>query len=154
MSADENGRSTEELRSAERRLQAAQLAGDADALELLLDDRLVFTGPDGQLYGKKEDLEIQRSGQQRLGRVDEEELALLVVGTTGVTWFLGTVAGTLGGQEFTARVRYTRTWVHTVEGGWRVVAAHVTPASAVDQCRIACEMAQLLVSLDQLACSA
>ena len=119
---------TEELRSAERRLQAAQLAGDADALELLLDDRLVFTGPDGQLYGKKDDLQAHRSGQQRLTRVDEEELALLVVGTTGVTWFLGTVAGTLGEQEFTARVRYTRTWVHTADGGWRIVAAHVTPA--------------------------
>ncbi|WP_042377455.1 nuclear transport factor 2 family protein [Streptacidiphilus melanogenes] len=127
MGSDETGGLTADLRSAERRLQAAQLAADADALELLLDDRLVFTGPDGRLYSKKDDLEIQRSGRQRLGRVDEEELAVLVVGTTGVTWFLGLVGGTLDGQEFSARVRYTRTWVHSDEGGWRVVAAHVTP---------------------------
>jgi hypothetical protein len=32
------------LRDAERRLQAAQLAGDADVLDGLLDDRLICTG--------------------------------------------------------------------------------------------------------------
>jgi hypothetical protein len=127
MTTDQTGRLTEELRSTERRLQAAQLAADVDALDLLLDDRLVFTGPDGLLYGKNDDLEIQKTGQQRLTRVDEEDLVVLAVGATGVTWFLGTVAGTLQGQEFSARVRYTRTWVHTTEHGWRVIAAHVSP---------------------------
>ncbi|WP_042370870.1 nuclear transport factor 2 family protein [Streptacidiphilus neutrinimicus] len=122
------GRLTEELRSAERRLQAAQLTADARTLDLLLDDRLVFTGPDGRLYGKQDDLEVQRSGRQRLSRVDEEELTVLVTGATGVTWFLGTLAGTLDGQEFDARVRYTRTWVHASESGWRLIAAHVGPA--------------------------
>ncbi|MFY1636105.1 hypothetical protein ACN27F_22990 [Solwaraspora sp. WMMB335] len=39
----------------------------------------------------------------------EEDLAVLVVGGTGVTWFLGTVKGTLAGTPFLARVRYTRT---------------------------------------------
>ncbi|MEO3810274.1 nuclear transport factor 2 family protein [Sphaerisporangium sp. B11E5] len=117
---------TASLREAERRLQVAQLAGDADALDLLLDDRLVFTGPDGGLYSKGDDLEIQRTGEQRLTRVDEEELKVLVDGRTGVTWFLGTLAGVFKGEAFTARVRYTRTWVHSDEHGWRLVAAHVS----------------------------
>ncbi|WP_051942938.1 nuclear transport factor 2 family protein [Streptacidiphilus rugosus] len=124
---DQTDRRTEELRAAERRLQAAQLAGDADTLDTLLDDRLVFTGPDGSLSGKGDDLALHRSGEQRLTRVEEEELAVLVVDGTGVSWFLGTVAGTFKGQEFSARVRYTRTWVRTAASGWRVVAAHVTP---------------------------
>ncbi|MFE0460942.1 nuclear transport factor 2 family protein [Kitasatospora sp. NPDC058965] len=119
---------TADLRAAEHRLQAAQLAADAGALDHLLDDRLVFTGPDGRLYGKSDDLELQRSGRQRLTRVDEEDLAVLVVGTTGLTWFLGTLAGSVDGAEFTARLRYTRTWVHTPDHGWRLVAAHVGPA--------------------------
>jgi hypothetical protein len=25
----------------------------------------------------------------------------------------------------TARLRYTRTWVHDIEVGWRIVAAHI-----------------------------
>lgn len=118
------------LRAAERRLQAAQLAADADALDELLDDRLVFTGPGGTLYTKDDDLALQRSGGQRLTDVAEEDLRVLTDGTTGVTFFLGTLAGTFQGQQFRARVRYTRTWVHTGERGWRLLAAHVGDAPA------------------------
>ncbi|PYC82157.1 DUF4440 domain-containing protein [Streptomyces tateyamensis] len=117
---------TEDLRTAERRLQAAQLAADTEALDHLLDDRLVFTGPDGRLYSKADDLELQRSGRQRLTRVEEEDLTLLVIGTTGLTWFLGTLAGTFDGQDLTTRIRYTRSWIHTPNHGWRVVAAHAS----------------------------
>ena len=119
----------ESLRAAERRLQAAQLAADADALDELLDDRLIYTGgPDGARYSKADDLAIQRSGRQALTRVDEEDLAVLVDGTTGVTWFRGTLEGAFDGAEFSARLYFTRTWVHSPTSGWRVVAAHASPA--------------------------
>ncbi|WFE39299.1 nuclear transport factor 2 family protein [Micromonospora sp. WMMD998] len=117
----------EALRAAERRLQRAQLSSDVAELDRLLDDRLVFTGPDGALYSKQDDLRVHRSGQQTMTRVDEEDLAVLVVGGTGVTWFLGTLEGTLSGEPFVARVRYTRTWILDDEG-WRLVASHVGPA--------------------------
>lgn len=116
---------TDSLRAADRRLQAAQLAADADTLAQLLDDRLVFTGPDGQLYSKEDDLRLQRSGRQRLAEVTEEELAVLVDGDVGVTWFRGRLAGVFKGEEFTAHVRYTRTWIRTATG-WRLLAAHVS----------------------------
>jgi ketosteroid isomerase-like protein len=119
---------TQDLRRAERRLQAAQLASDVPALEKLLDDRLIFTGPDGNHYTKGDDLHAHRSGQQSMTRVSEEDLTVLVDGGTGVTWFLGTVEGALAGAPFTARVRYTRTWIHDEDHDWRVVAAHVSPA--------------------------
>ena len=116
------------LRDAERRLQTAQRTSDVEALALLLDDRLVFTGPDGRLYSKQDDLEVHRTGSQELTRVEEEELAVLVDGDTGITWFLGTLEGVLGGEAFTARVRYTRTWTRHADGGWRLLAAHVSTA--------------------------
>ena len=119
---------TEALRAAEHALQRAQRAGDADALDRLLDDRLVFTGPDGVLYGKQDDLDLQRSGAQTLNRVEEESLAVLVVGRTGVTWFLGTLEGVFKGEPFEARVRYTRTWIQDDAGRWSLVAAHVSTA--------------------------
>jgi hypothetical protein len=73
------------LRDAERRLQAAQLAGDADVLDDLLDDRLIYIGgPDGARHSKQDDLEIQRSRTQRLSKVEEEELIVFVEGHTGV----------------------------------------------------------------------
>jgi uncharacterized protein DUF4440 len=115
-------------RSCRRRLQRAQLASDVAALDRLIDDRLVFTGPDGKLYSKQDDPHVHRSGQQSMMRVDEEDLAALIVRGTGVTWFLGTLEGTLAGEPFLARVRYTRTWDHDDDLGWRLIAAHVSPA--------------------------
>lgn len=122
-------RPTDELREAERRLQTAQLAGDTVALEQLLDDRLIFIGPDSKVYTKQDDLHLHRSRQQVLTKVLEEDLIVLVEGHTGVTWFLGTLEGTFIGTPFAARLRYTRTWIHDDDHGWRVVAAH---ASLVD----------------------
>ncbi|MBB2947358.1 hypothetical protein FB565_007126 [Actinoplanes lutulentus] len=118
------------LRDAERRLQQAQLTSDVEVLDQLIDDRLVFTGPDGNLYSKQDDLHLHRSGQQSMTRVHEEDLHVLVVASTGVTWFLGTVEGSTAGVPFAARVRYTRTWIHTDSHGWRLIAAHVGPAEA------------------------
>ncbi|HEX3789569.1 MAG TPA: nuclear transport factor 2 family protein [Pseudonocardiaceae bacterium] len=114
---------TESLRVAERRLQAAQLASDVAALTELIDDMARFTGPDGKLYSKQDDLRVHKTGQQVLTRVEEEDLQVLATAHTGVTWFLGTLAGTVGGQPLVARMRYTRTWVHH-ESGWRIIAAH------------------------------
>jgi ketosteroid isomerase-like protein len=115
---------TESLHAAERRLQAAQLASDVDALTELLDDAVVFTGPDGNLYTKQDDIGAHSSGHQVLSRVEEEELRVLATGQTGVTWFLGTLEGTVGGEPFLARMRYTRTWFHDDRAGWRIIAAH------------------------------
>ena len=115
-----------ELHTAERALQAAQLASDVAELDRLIDDRLVFTGPDGRLYSKADDLRLHGSGEQRMSGVDEEDLTVLVAGNTGVTCFLGTVSGVLSGTEFTARVRYTRTWIYDESYGWRLIAGHVS----------------------------
>lgn len=119
------------LRDAERRLQRAQLASDVEALDRLIDERLVFTGPDGRHYSKQDDLQVHRSGQQAMTRVDEEDLTVRVVGGTGVTWFLGTLEGSMAGEPFLVRVRYTRTWIHDHDSGWRLIAAHVSPAPEV-----------------------
>lgn len=119
--------SMDELREAERRLQAAQLAGDVVALDRLLDDRLIFTGPDGKLYSKQDDLQAQGT-RQVITKVSEEELNVLADGRTGITWFLGTLEGVFDGAPFAARLRYTRTWIRDDDHGWRIVAAHMSPA--------------------------
>ncbi|MGQ0837500.1 nuclear transport factor 2 family protein [Actinokineospora sp.] len=115
---------TESLRAAERRLQAAQLTSDVDALAELIDDAAWFTGPDGNLYSKQDDLDAHGTGHQVLSRVEEEELLVLATAHTGVTWFLGTLEGAVGGNPLVARMRYTRTWTHDDLSGWKIIAAH------------------------------
>ncbi|WP_062993021.1 nuclear transport factor 2 family protein [Nocardia anaemiae] len=115
----------QDLRIAERRLQAAQLAGDIQTLDELLDNRLIFTfGAD--TFTKADDLELHRTKAQILTKLEEEQLTVLVEGTTGVTWFLGIVEGNVHGSPFAARMRYTRTWSHDDSLGWRLVAAHAS----------------------------
>ncbi len=111
---------------AERALQDAQRNNDVVALAPLLDDRLIAVGPDGGRYSKEDDLAAYRSRSSIIDDLVEEHLEHLIVDRTGVTFFTGTVSGTFGGEPVTARMRYTRTWVH--DGGWRVVAAHIAPA--------------------------
>jgi ketosteroid isomerase-like protein len=114
----------ESLRQAERRLQAAQLASDVDVLDDLIEDTALFTGPDGSVLSKQDDLHAHASGYQVMSRVEEEDLRVLVTAHTGVTLFLGTLEGTFGGERLAARMRYTRTWTHDVRAGWKIVAAH------------------------------
>jgi len=118
-------RSEATLLSAERTLHAAQLAGDVAALDRLLDDRLVAIGPDGARHTKNQDLSAYRSGSSVITDLVEEDVEVLVAGETGVTFVTCTVAGTFAGQPMSARMRYTRTWVHDDEAGWRILAAHM-----------------------------
>jgi hypothetical protein len=127
--ASDGIRSEASLLAADRRLQAAQLASDVAVLDELIDDRLVFTGgPDGGVYSKADDLSVHRSRTQKMSRVQEESLTGLVVGSLGVTWFLGTLEGEYAGSPFRVRLRYTRTWIHDGRSGWRLIAAHSSPA--------------------------
>ncbi len=118
-------RSEAGLLAAERALQAAQRAGDVAALDRLVHDRLVAIGPDGARYTKDQDLAAHRSGSSVITELREEHVEVLVAGSTGVTFFTGTLAGTFGGQPMSARMRYTRTWVHDDDAGWRILAAHI-----------------------------
>ncbi|WP_433062715.1 nuclear transport factor 2 family protein [Dactylosporangium sp. CS-033363] len=118
-----------ELLAADRRLQAAQRTGDLAALDELLDDRLIAIGPEGGEHTKDEDLSAYRDGTSVITSLVEESLHALHSGDAGVTFFLGTVAGTYAGGAFSARLRYTRTWVRDSAGQWRILAAHIAPVS-------------------------
>lgn len=118
-------RSKAGLLAAERALHAAQLGGDVAALDRLLDDRLIAIGPDGARHTKNDDLAGYRSGSSVITELSEEDVEVLVTGTTGATFFTATIAGTFGGEPMSARLRYTRTWVHDDKTGWRILAAHI-----------------------------
>ncbi|GIF37915.1 nuclear transport factor 2 family protein [Actinoplanes xinjiangensis] len=123
MSATEAG-----LLDAEHRLQQAQRDGDVGVLDALLDDRLIAIGPDGTRFRKEDDLDAYRSGSSKIDTLVEEDLEVLVAGSTGATFALCAVAGTFNGEPFAARLRYARTWAYDEGAGWRIVAAQLSPA--------------------------
>ena len=113
------------LLAAEAALRRAQLAGDAAALERLVDDALVFTGPDGLLYGKQDDLAAHREGWVRITRLEPSEERVQRLGPVAVVSVRMEMAGTFRGTPFAGPFRYTRVWCERPDG-WRVVAGHVS----------------------------
>lgn len=115
-----------DLLSAERALQAAQLAGDVDALDALLHPQVVGAGPDGAVFGKEDDLAAHRSGALRITALVEEHVEVHEHGTTGTTRTVATVDAVQDGVAVRARLTYTRLWVRD-EDRWRVLAATFAP---------------------------
>lgn len=113
----------DELRAAELRLQAAQLASDVATLDELLHPDLTFVGPDGAMSGKDVDLYVHRSGDIAITVLEPEELVVKVVGAVGVTVLPARLAGSYRAESFDGRMRYTRTWTK-VNGSWQILAAH------------------------------
>jgi ketosteroid isomerase-like protein len=113
------------LRAAEEALRRAQLAGDVAALERLVDDALLFTGPDGLLYGKGDDLAAHREGWVRITRLEPSEERVQRLGDVAVVSVRMEMAGAFRGAAFAGPFRYTRVW-RDGPGGWRVVAGHVS----------------------------
>ncbi len=113
-----------EIRSMEQHLRAAMLASNVAELDALIDDRLVFVGPDSKVYRKEDDLALHRSGQQTLSRLDLKEVQIEMHGATAVTVVLADLAGVFKGQAFEGSFRYLRTWQRFGEA-WRIVAGSV-----------------------------
>lgn len=118
------------LSDLEARLREAMLAGNADALDGLLADDVLFADQQGQLLTKAADLAAHRSGTLRLRemRVLTQEGRVLSA-TVAVVTVLAEVAGTYASQPFQEVARYVRVWAKQ-HGRWQVAAGSVGHAQA------------------------
>ena len=113
------------LIESELALRRAQLAGDVAELDRLVDEELVFTGPDGALYSKAHDLDAHRAGWVRITRLEPTEDRVQRFGDVAVISVRMDMAGSFRGEPFAGPFRYTRVWRSGPEG-WKVVAGHVS----------------------------
>jgi uncharacterized protein (TIGR02246 family) len=121
------GQTAPEILALEAELRAAQLAADVAALDRLISGDLLFTGPDGQVGTKAQDLEAHGSGLVRFRSHIPEELRVRRVGPDVAISALRArleveVAGTLHRGTY----RYTRVWAREADGKWRVAGGHVS----------------------------
>ena len=111
----------------EARLRDAQLGADVRALDALIADALLFTGPDGLLGTKAQDLAAHASGAVRFRAHEPEELRVRRVGpAVAVTALRARLAVEVGGTLVGGTYRYTRVWARERGAPWRVVAGHVS----------------------------
>jgi ketosteroid isomerase-like protein len=116
-----------EIVALEARLRAAQLAADVEALDSLISDALLFTGPDGQLGTKADDLAAHGSGAVRFRAHEPEELRVRRIGAdVAVSALRARLTVEVGGTLIQGTCRYTRVWAREDGGPWRVVGGHVS----------------------------
>jgi ketosteroid isomerase-like protein len=116
-----------EIVALEARIRTAQLDADVAALDTLIADDLLFTGPDGQLGAKAQDLQAHQSGAVRFREHEPEELRIRRVGKdVAVAALRARLAVEVGGSLYRGTYRYTRVWARERGGPWRVVGGHVS----------------------------
>lgn len=127
MSAVLRGERDDVIVALEEELRAAQLSADADALDRLIDQSLLFTGPDGALATKEQDLEAHRSGLVRFVAHEPEDLRIMRIGdTVAIAALRARLAVEVNGTVVRGTYRYTRVWARDDAGAWRVVGGHVS----------------------------
>src|SRR5215204_3768004 len=117
----------------EARIRAAQLSADLTALDNLISDDLLFTGPDGQLGTKAQDIEAYRSGVVKFMEHVPEELRIRRVGAeVAISSLRAQLTVDVAGNLSSGMYRYTRVWAREDGRAWRVVGGHVSLVKSLD----------------------
>lgn len=121
------GAADPEIVALEAQIRAAQLGADVSTLDHLIAEDLLFTGPDGQLGTKAQDLAAHGSGAVRFRAHEPEELRIRRVGANvAVSALRARLAVEVAGALVRGTYRYTRVWAREGGGPWRVVGGHVS----------------------------
>ena len=115
-----------EIAKLEAQLRQAQLGADVDVLDALIAGDLLFTGPDGQLATKAQDIEAHRSGIVRFRGHEPEELRVRRVSSdVAIAALRARLVVEVAGATHRGTFRYTRVWMR-VDGSWHIAGGHVS----------------------------
>ena len=119
-----------EIVALEERLRSAQLNADGEALDQLISDDLLFTGPDGNLATKSVDIGAHQSGLIRFLKHEPKEMKIRKVGADVAIVALRTFLEVeVSGNVISGTYRYTRVWAREGDRSWRVVGGQVSEIS-------------------------
>jgi ketosteroid isomerase-like protein len=104
----------------------AEKAGDAAALNLMLDDAMVYIDEDGSLLTKMQFLEQVKQTGPQLQSLVTDAMSVNVYGETALVAGTYRVTGVARGKAFRREGRFVDTWV-LKNGAWLCVAAQATP---------------------------
>ena len=117
----------------EARIRMAQLGADLTALNDLISDDLLFTGPDGQLGSKAQDLEAYQSGTVKfIEHVPEQLRIRRVSADVSIAALRAQLTVDVAGRRSRGTYRYTRIWAREDGQTWRVVGGHVSLVNSSD----------------------
>jgi ketosteroid isomerase-like protein len=122
-----------EIVECEARIRDAQLNADVAALDRLIADELLFTGPDGRIGTKSADLDAHATGAVRFRAHEPEELHIRRLGANvAIAALRARLTVEVGGAIVGGTFRYTRIWAREDGSSWRVVGGHVSEVPSTE----------------------
>ena len=115
----------EDLKKLDDVCTTASVQGNLDALRLIESEDFTFTGPDGTIVSKKEDLAIIESGDLVYQSIDLDDVKVRVFNESGVVTGRATVKGRFKEFDISGAYRYTVMFVKRA-GHWQAVASQMT----------------------------
>ncbi len=94
----------------EEELRLAMLSNDVAKLNDLIDDSLVFIGPDGSVISKDMDLAAHRAKLQTMSELIPREQAINIHENFAVVTVILTIKGRYGEIDISGDYRYLRIW--------------------------------------------
>jgi Domain of unknown function (DUF4440) len=116
----------DQVAASEQCLLEAMMTSNAESLDDLLHDDLLFNGPTGQTATKAMDLENYRSGNIQFHTVTSTDQTVSLIGDNAVVAVTVEIKGNYLDQAIDGKFRYLRVWKF-VEGRWQVIGGSVVP---------------------------
>ncbi len=117
--------SEDEIRQAEKAWAAAVTRTDAEALERILDDQLIYAHSTGVVESKAEYLERLRRGAQKYELIEHQRITVKLHGDAAVAHCHVRMKGMSDQVPFDNRLMMLHLWVKRA-GQWRLVAHQTT----------------------------
>lgn len=114
-----------EIMGVEEELRLAMLNNDVTKLDGLINDSLVFVGPDGSIASKQMDLESHRNKIQKMSELNPSEYNIQEQENSAIVTLKMEIKGTYGDWDISGFYRYLRIW-QNINNKWQIVAGSVT----------------------------
>lgn len=114
----------EEIIKLEEELRLAMLVSDVEKLDKLISDSLIFIAPNGTVATKQMDLDVHKSGIQKMTKLTQSEQKIQVFDNCAIVTVKMELEGTIGEANISGNYRYIRTWAKT-NTSWQVIAGAV-----------------------------
>ncbi|HWG16824.1 MAG TPA: nuclear transport factor 2 family protein [Acidobacteriaceae bacterium] len=110
----------------EQSWRAAQLNNDVDAMDKLLSDDYVGITMSGQVVTKMQQLDRIRNRTAKLTRIDLDDVKVKLTPPTAIVTGRAEVEGTNDGEPIHGTYRYTRVYMRSPGGAWKITNVEVT----------------------------
>jgi ketosteroid isomerase-like protein len=107
----------------EKEMLDALLKGDASASERYLAETYIFTGPDGMVTNKAQNVADLKSGDLKFQSATLDDAKVNVYGDTAIVTFASDDKGTYKGKDISGKTRWTDVFVKR-GGKWQIVSSH------------------------------